>query len=77
MGTVNRLRNRIEPFAALPRPCITPPPYTKHVLIWSGCLYGGGELVQFSSKTRVTPLFLSSMLLYVSNEYYVNESLLI
>ena len=47
MKKVNRLRNRIEPFAALfwalgnvlakpdpaYRPGITPPPYTRHVLI--------------------------------------------
>ena len=47
MGKVDRLRNRVEPFAALPcsqhllvpdparRPGIALPPYTKHVLIWS------------------------------------------
>ena len=77
MGKVDRLYNRVEPFAALfwalgivlanPArwPGITPPPYTKHVLIWSGCLYSGGELVQFSANTRwpvATCLFLSSML---------------
>ena len=51
MGKVDRLRNRVKPVAALfwafsivqylptsdpvRRPGITPPPYTKHVLIWS------------------------------------------
>ena len=49
MGKVDRLRNKVEPFAALfwalgidPArwPGITPSPYTKHVLIWSCCLYG-------------------------------------
>ena len=47
MGKVDRLRNKVEPFAALiwalysyltpepaRRPGITPPPYTKHVYIW-------------------------------------------
>ena len=49
MGKVDRLGNKVEPFSALfwalsivlakpdpaRRPGITPPPYTKHVLIWS------------------------------------------
>ena len=71
MEKVDRLRIRIEPFGALcwalgnvltkpgpaHRPGITPPPYTRHVLIWSGCMYGGGELIQFSAKTRWPPAF--------------------
>ena len=66
MGKVNPLCNRIEPVAALfwflamylptpdpaRRPGITPPRYTKHVLIWSGCLYVGEELFQFPEKMR-------------------------
>ena len=56
MGKVECLCNRVEPSAALiwalgivlylptpdtaRRPGITPPPYTKKVLIWSCCLYG-------------------------------------
>ena len=41
------------------------PPYTKHVLIWSCCLYGGVELIQFSTKTRF-PLPFSYLECYIS-----------
>ena len=37
---------------------ITPPPYTKHVLIWS-------ELVQFSMNTCCPPLFLSRYVIFL------------
>ena len=68
MGKVDRLHNRLDSFAALLwalgivlakhlthacRPSITPPPYTKHVLIWS-------KLVQFSTKT-LPPLIPSTV----------------
>ena len=64
MGKLGHRRNKVEPlfwdfalFWLTPdparRPGITPPLYTKHVLIWS-------ELVQFSAKTRF-PLFFSSL----------------
>ena len=41
------------------------PPYTKHVLIWSCSLYGGVELIQFSTKTRF-PLPFSYLECYIS-----------
>ena len=44
---------------------ITPPPYTKYVLIWSYYLYGGGELVQFSTKTRWLPPYLAICMLFL------------
>ena len=50
------------------QPGIPPPPYTKHVLIWPCCLYGGGELVQFSTKPLCPPSF-SYLVCYLSVEY--------
>ena len=71
MGKVDRLRNKVEPFAALfalsalclptsdpaCRPGITPPPYTQHVLIWS-------YLVQFSKETLPPFSYLGILFIY-------------
>ena len=74
MGKVDHLHNRVEPFAAqfwdlgivlantsdpARRPSITPPPYTKHVLIWSLLS------VQFSTKTRYHPPFSYLGMLFI------------
>ena len=67
MGKVYRLHNKVEPFAALlwalgivlylPKLDLARRHFTAvhkaypKILIWSDCLHGGGELVQFSQKT--------------------------
>ena len=50
---------------------ITSPPYTKHFLICSCCLYGGGELVPFSSKTHCPPTFFLSRMLFIFFNIYI------
>ena len=50
-------------------PGITPPPYTKHVLIWSCCLYGGGEPWLNSERRRVAHLPFSYLVCYLSIVY--------
>ena len=47
--------------------------YSQHVLIWSCSLYGGGELVQFSTITHCPPpLFLSGMLFIYGQDTYTH-----
>ena len=80
MGKVDRLRNRVIPFAALfwaldvvldnTWPCPQARHHStsvhKYILMWSCFLYSGGELVQFSTKTICPPPFsyLGCYLLY-------------
>ena len=77
MGKVDRLRNRVEPFAALfwalgtvlanpaRRPGITPPPYTKHMVTVGSIL--NEEMCPF-------PLFLSRYVIYLWGESTQNHN---
>ena len=55
---------------------ITSLPYTKHLLKWSCCLYGGGQLVQISTKTHWPPSF-SYLGFFLSMAFCLRESPLI